>query len=28
VPNELKNAKLLTVQLGLQWNRSFIMVNI
>jgi len=30
VPNELRNAKLITVQLGLQWtcSRSFIMLNI
>jgi len=30
VPNELRNAELITVQLGLQWtcSRSFIMLNI
>jgi len=27
VPNELTNAELLTVQLGLQWNQSFITLN-
>jgi len=28
VPNELANAELLTVWLCLQWNRSFIVVNV